>query len=93
MGEYNPTYMVDCRECASQMWGLLDWDSEKIRIECGKCQSKHLLSLSRQMSGEKCALCQTYFNIVEHIEDEHVMLECQNTECGEIAEIWLRDDV
>lgn len=93
MGEYNPTYMIDCQRCASQMWDLLDWNSEEVRIECGECQLIQSLSLSEKFSGEECAFCQTYFDIVEHTENEHVILECQNTECGEIAEIWLREDV
>lgn len=92
MREYTPNYMIDCATCSSQMWHLKEITPEYIRIECGDCETHGSIVIDENSPGEKCMLCRTYFEIIEHKEDEHIILKCQDNDCGKIAEIWLQGD-
>jgi hypothetical protein len=84
--------MIDCMRCGEQMWSLLGITDESVRIECDECGEIDSLLITGDVGGGGCDFCQNHFEIAEHLEDEHIILDCQNDVCDGVAEVWLRAD-
>ena len=80
--------MIDCAECGSQLWRVLDDDAEIIRFICTYCNLTYSFALTEKEMGYDCFCSNDTWNIQEKRED-HVILSC--TSCNELAEVWLRE--
>lgn len=86
-------FMIDCLQCGAQMWHLDHKDREEIKIKCGDCGDTDTIVLTDELNGASCIMCDyDTWSIIEHLEDEHIIIECENDLCGEHAEIWLQGD-